>query len=401
MRGLTLSIIRRVSLFWLIIGQVSAETDTGNNQQTVAETFSLQQRYGSTCLEIVTEDLDEGTCVHRDPVNPAKCYPRNRAALVNCNNDKPEQLWVYSFDTKRVHDSAYPASMCLSRMVASVELWPCISDVHGQTWSFDQVGLLTSSADFEGRGSYLYLLKGYSSVVQPLQFKYLYFGQWDCYRSPVDGELKCDKDGFGDNVIWKPEPEPEPEAEPDPEPVDWGEKPTDLYWLSERVTNDIKIIARESRYCLALDMPEQCETGELTGEACYEGVSVIMKPCSGREDRIWQHDVTTKRLFNKLAGYTYCLTWLNNKLSMKSCFAGGSIIQKWYFARGRNQVSFDYKRLRYITARKQYDFQKVLEVPDLPQWQEFELEYQLQPGTSPNQGCGTDPVTGNPMEQCP
>lgn len=403
MRRLRLPTICQISILLSLSLPILAETDEGSGQQTIADRFLLQQRYGSACMEVTTDELDKGACVHQDPNDPDKCYPRNRAVLANCVSDRPGQQWYFDFGGKQVHNNAYPESMCLSRMVDSVELWPCISGIPGQVWTFDQAGLLTSKVDFEGRGSYLHFLKGDSPIIHPLQFKYVYPGQWDCYRSPIDGELQCDKQSFGDNVIWKPEPAPDPEPtlEPKPVPVEWGAKPKDLYWMSGRITGDLKIIARETSYCLGLDMPEECQTGELRGESCYARASVEMRHCSGGGDRIWRYDVGKKRLFNKLAGYTYCLTWLKGKLSLNSCFAGGGKVQNWYFARGRNEVPFGFKRLRYITPRKQYDFQSGLEAPDLPAWQDFELEYQLQPRTAPDQACGVHPVYGTPMAQCP
>lgn len=433
-------------LYFLSSAVVAAPTD--DEPMTLADTFLLQQRYGSACLEITTSDLDAGTCVHQDPDDSSKCYPRNRAVLTSCNGEKAEQLWTYRYLEKKVRSSAYPDSMCLSRMVDSVELWPCTSGIPGQLWTFDQFGLLSSAVDKDGRGSYLHLLKGDNVVIQPLQFKYLYYGQWQCFLNPSSNEQVCDKSAFGDNVIWLPGNDDDDQNDdqnqdnddnqdgdqnrdddknqnddqkqdddnnqdddqgldddspngdqPQPEPVTWEDKPDDLYWLSDRLTNDLRLSVRETQHCLGLDLPEECESGAVQGELCYVGSAVVVKPCAG-EDRVWRYDLTKRRIFNKLSGYSYCLTWLNDKLSLQGCFAGGAPMQKWYFSRKERNSNVEYKRLRYFSPRKKYDYLNSLVPPALPSWQDFEVEYFLVPRTSPTDGCGLDPVTGKPLTSC-
>ncbi|MCW7556423.1 RICIN domain-containing protein [Endozoicomonas gorgoniicola] len=401
-----------------IISLSVCATPVVGEEPVVADTFVLQQRYGAACLEVTTSDLDWGTCVYQEPDDSSKCYPRNRTALISCDAEKPEQLWTYDFAAKAIHSKAYPVSMCLSRMVDSVELLPCNRTIPGQVWTFDQLGLLSSAVDKDGRGSYLNLLKGDNVVIQPLQFKYVYYGQWQCFLNPANSEKVCSTLEFGDNVIWLPdsgddqeqEPReaPEQEQEQEPEegqipssgPVTWEDKPDNLYWLSEWLTSDLRLSVRESTSCLGLDLPEGCESGVIQGEQCYVGAGVVVKPCDG-DDRIWRFDLVNKRLFNKLAGYSYCLTWMNQKLSLQSCFAGGAIEQKWYFARRDHRAVFDFKQLRFFSLRASYSYLKSLKAPELPPGEEFEVEYSLVPRSSPDESCGLDPVTGSPMSDCP
>ena len=400
----------------LLVLSMSARAAPVPAVDKVTDAFVLQQQHGSACLEITTSELDAGTCVHQDPDDSSKCYPRNRTTLVSCNTDKAEQLWTYDFAAKKLHSKAYPNSMCLSRMVDSVELLPCQSNVSGQLWLFDQAGLLTSAVDKEGRGSYLHLLKGDNVVIQPLQFKYVYSGEWQCFLNPANGKKVCGQSQFGDNVIWLPgtdkdkdkdkdEDEDKDEEKPDkqpspPKPVSWEDRPDNLYWVSDQVTNDIRLSVRGSKSCLGLKLPEVCETVAVKGEQCYVGASVAVKTCEG-DDRVWRHDLVNKRLFNKLAGYSYCLTWQNKKLSLQSCYAGGAVQQKWYFSWEDTWTYGEYKRLRFFSLRASYDYLKFLEAPVLPSWEPFVVEFSLVPRSSAEESCGIDPVTANPLGDCP
>ncbi|AMO57798.1 ricin-type beta-trefoil lectin domain protein [Endozoicomonas montiporae] len=419
-----------ILLWYLLLSAVHAAA-VSSDERVVAEAFVLQQHYGAACLETTTSELDAGTCVHQDPDDSSQCYPRNRTTLVSCHSEKPQQLWTYDFTKKKLHSKAYPDSMCLSRMVESVELLPCQNNIPGQLWLFDDSGVLSSAVDKDDRGSYLHLLKGDNVVIQPLQFKYFYHGQWQCYLSPASGQKICGQSEFGDNVVWQPETDKDKDKDKDketgtepgddkdkdedknknkdkdkdkeqpspPVPVVWEDKP-DFYWVSNRLTRDIRLSVRESTSCLGLSLPEACETGLVKGEPCYAGANVVVKTCEG-DDRIWRHDLVNKRLFNKLAGYSYCLTWLNQKLALQSCFAGGAVHQKWYFAHEETRKPEEYKRLRFFSLPKSYDYLKFLKAPELPSWQSFEVEFSLVPRSSPDESCGYDPLIGTPLDECP
>ena len=406
-------------LFSLILSLLLFAANT--EAEAFAEKFMLQQKEGRSCLTLDVRDDEFSSCVYEDPEKAGLCYPRNRAVLTRCDEGNSSQRWFYDDQKKHLYYQGYSTAMCLSRMVETVEMLPCSDEITGQIWFFNGDRELVSAADREFPQAYLRLLGQDEFDPKPLTFQFVRseMGNKECFKSPLTGAVECalPDDGSVDDKPENPDQEPTEPVEPDPgdksgedpdadndgdkkdqppetdnppelgpgecyqnpetgviicsEPeappaatVDW-DSPHGLFWVSDKLTQDIELTYTVNTVCLEVQQPAACLKNRDYSRACYSGQTVVTATCLGQDQSLWKHDLKTKRIFNKAAGYGYCLTWLQNRLQLMPCFAGTSPAQKWFFGLGTYAAPLERGRLKTAIngGLKPFDYLKVLDLP--------------------------------------
>ena len=404
-------------------------------QQTVAEEgdasllpslyFQLVQQHGASCLGVESVGVEYSSCVYEDPFNEGQCYPRNRAVMRSCEEGKESQLWRYNPQTLQLHHKAYSSGMCLTRMVQTVEMLPCLSPVNSaQQWRFGGEGDLKSSADTVQSGSFLYLLDGSGELFFSLTYRFTPPEIEDslCYLHPVTGERICREtpvvvtpdDGSGSDDesgdLGPPLPdENQPDIDPtpvQPEPDESDDKTaeelkpaTPKYWLSERLSPNLTLKLERSNMCLSVVLPEGCSPveGDEDSKSCLVWDQVDLQPCNGSDEQIWRHDLKTKKIYSVLSGDEFCLTWVDDQVKMLGCFVGNGSAQRWYFSRGgkRSVGQYGFFRSWIYGNRQPYHFMKGLTLPDDVSPENARIKFRLAPGQ--DQECAYHPVTGAPL----
>ncbi|MGI9277138.1 MAG: hypothetical protein ACR2PT_20120 [Endozoicomonas sp.] len=363
----------RIITAWLGLGllltaDVIAETADTNP-------VVLKQQNGSACLTVRVVAAQSHLCAYRDPLNPKTCYPYGRVVLSGCRSSGDGQQWYYDSLNSIIHSTDYSSAMCLTRTVDSLEMIPCVTGSLAQSWQFNADDLLGSALDRATGQSYLQLLDGETFEQLPLV------------------KASLDQSGADD-------PEPPPAQEPEPSVSSWEEVPEGSYWVSGKVTGDLRLQVDGADSCLGMVMPAGCETGRI----CFARAKVQLRQCDFSDNEIWRHDLRTKHLYVKKAGYRFCLTWLHGKLKMFGCFAGGVPAQKWYFARGKTSFSPERGLLRSSAKgiNEPYEYVQSLNRPEqLNKRKPVRLRVEVLPGRNPgSESCGFDPVTGDVLESC-
>jgi hypothetical protein len=168
------------------------------------------------------------------------------------------------------------------------------------------------------------------------------------------------------------------------------------------LTDDLGIVLESPRACLSVQVSQQCLSEAEDARVCYSGAPVELNLCDQGAAQIWSHDLKTKRLFSRVAGYSYCLTWLNETLSIQSCFPGGSPSQKWYFARGKTAAAPERGLLRTMIKgiSEPYSYGKVLKAPHSPDKKKKKSEGIRVRFEWVGSECGFHPVTGVWLGRC-
>lgn len=368
------------------------ESEPTVESEPIANRFLLMQKAGGLCLTIKPAPPESESCIYKDPENGEQCYPSSQAVLEVCEEGRGGQRWLYNFPKKQIYFSGYPSELCLSRMVNGLEMQVCEDGLVAQKWRFDSEGELISLADQQIEGDYLKLLQDESEVRDPLLFKYLGsdMGEERCFKDPVAGKVVCGQQ--------EPTQEDPPNVEPTPPPeltAEWGDRPEE-FWVSEKLTEDLNLVYPVVRSCLSLKLSEQCLSGSMQGAECFSGIQVEMDYCKGNDAQVWRHDLKKKRLFNKLAGYGYCLTWKGQQLKLQGCFAGGAPSQQWYFARGKTEASPERGRLRTVVGglKTPYQYLDDIEFSDDLGVRRGRLRILYEAVSGSGSVCGYHPVTG-------
>ncbi|MGI9283298.1 MAG: ricin-type beta-trefoil lectin domain protein [Endozoicomonas sp.] len=418
-----------------------AEAELSDNNLVVerfANRFFLQQEDGLDCLELDVEGVEFEIYVHQDSEPEGRHYPRNRAVIKPCDENSSSQKWHYNFQKKTIHFQGYSTSMCLSRMIETLEMLPCIGSTNAQIWMFDEQGRLSSATD--GRQG-----KGYITLVDksddpaPLAYRYLEsdMGERRCYKNLHTGQIICEYEAAGPDTDRKPEQgessedseegrsesdweEPEKDAQKPEKPVspeevippeeeeqavlEWEQRPESAFWVSERLTEDILLVNQNPRVCLNARAADNCLSESSNKNSCYSASSIELTACNSQNSQVWRHDLKTKRIFNRAAGYQYCLTWVPGGFSLLPCFPGGSPAQKWYFAKGKTEASLERGQLRTMLngILDPYSYSQALTLP----------KDVIKPKKKKSQAlkihfewlyveCGRHPVTGRWQGDCP
>ena len=427
-------------VFFLFAVQ-QAVTEEGEASPLPILHFQLVQQHGASCLGVASVGVEFSSCVYEDPLNEGQCYPRNRAVLRSCEEGKESQLWRYNPQTLQLHHKEYSSGMCLTRMVQTVEMLPCLSPVNSaQQWRFGDEGGLKSSADTVQSGSFLYLLEGSGELFFSLTYRFSPPAIEDslCYLHPVTGERVCREapidpvtDDQGDSgevdsgnregesgspppdenepdvvpapvqpkpAPVQPEPAPAPE-EPDDKNAEELKPVTPKYWLSDRLSPNLTLKLEKSNLCLSVMLPDGClpVEGDEGSKSCLVWDQVDLQPCNGSGEQVWRHDLKTKKIYSLLSGDEYCLTWVDNKVKMLGCFVGNGSAQRWYFSRGGKQSvgQYGYFRSWIYGNRQPYHFMKGLTLPDELSPENARIKFRLAP--IQNQECAYHPVTGAPL----
>ncbi len=415
----------QAALLILPVSQALAEGES----DTFATTFMLQQKEGQYCLTLDVRDNEFSSCVYQDPEQSGLCYPRNRTVLKSCDEQLETQRWSFDYQKKRIYYQGYSIAMCLSRMVETVEMLPCSDASQGQIWFFNDNEELLTAADAEFPQGYLRLLGQDEFDPKSLTFKFSTadMSERKCFKSPLSGSIECSLPEQPSFPEPEPEPEPDsgeegtsdnkpdqneggkqkpPQEEPAPSPpvrpaVRWDD-PQGLFWVSDKLTQDIEFTYAINTICLQVEEPLACLKNNDYSRECYSGQRVTTATCFGQDESLWKHDLKTKRIFNKSAGYRYCLTWLQNQLLLMPCFAGISPVQKWYFGLGNTSASLERGRLKSSAqgALYPFDYQQVLDLP---------LSYGSTSGINGERSvryepfgelCGFEPVEGKWTGDC-
>ncbi|WP_062262027.1 hypothetical protein [Endozoicomonas arenosclerae] len=399
---------------------------------------SLEQVNSLDCLELEVKGIEFKTCVSVDSEPEGLCYPRNRVVIKPCDETSESQKWHYNFQKKTVHYPGYSTSMCLSRMIETLEVLPCIEATSAQLWLFDEQGRMFSAVDGQEKKSFLSLIDK-SDDPAPLAYRYLEsdMGERRCYKNLHTGQIVCEYESSEPDPDTKPEPKPEEseadeartgdepvvpeeeeeEARPEkpipPEvitpPVEeepvlgWEDKPEEAFWVSERVTEDLILTHDNPKVCMQVKGLDNCLSESVDKNSCYAAAPIELTTCDGQVGQIWRHDLQTKRVFNRAAGYRFCLTWGQEVLSLLPCFPGGSPSQKWYFAQGKTQASLERGQLRTMLngIREPYSFHQALKLPSVDakpgkkKTQSLRIRFEWLQG-----GCGWHPVTGYWQGEC-
>lgn len=429
----------------MVTCQVAMAEDAGDKQVFSTLPFQLVQQHGSSCMQVVSKDFELNSCIYNDPVT-GKCYSRNRAVMKSCVEGAEEQNWFHDSELKRLHLSGYPRELCLTRMVRSVEMQPCIKEGNiAQQWYFTEDGLLKSLADTRESGSFLYAVENQELTLFHLKYQFtapdLESGQ--CYVHPVTRILVCTEgdnqsageesgeggennsgEGRADNAVDDSPLAPEPPSEEsnssgddseegsdngasDQKPDDdkSGEtivddqeppkKPKPKYWLSKRLTPLLSLQGAKGR-CLSLMLPDGCSPSadDESSRACLEGVSVNPAYCMVSETQQWQLDLKTQKIYNSLSGYDLCLTLKNNGLFMEGCFVNAEDGQRWYFSKG-GRGSYGQQgllRTRVNGLRTPYLYTERLSLPAGMSSSAARLKYEIVPNQSVK--CFHHPLTG-------
>ena len=336
----------------------------------------LKQQNGAACMTVQVSEAQRHLCTYRDPLNPKKCYPYSKVALSDCLTSGSRQQWYYDNQNNILHSTDYSSAMCLTRTVDTLEMIPCVTGSSAQMWRFKPDDVLESALDRSVGRSYLPLISG---------------GTYE--QLPIVREL-FERSGRGES-----DPPPDPDEDSGSE-LSWEDVPEDSHWVSQKVTGDLRLRVDGADSCLGLIMPDNCETGR----SCFARAKVRLRQCGYSEDEIWRHDLRSKHLFVKRAGYRFCLTWLHGKLTMFGCFAGGVPAQKWYFARGRTPASSERGLLRSENKgiNEPYEYIQSLNRPlELNPRRRVRVRVELVPGrASDRTGCGYNPVTGDELLDC-
>ncbi|WP_257279819.1 RICIN domain-containing protein [Endozoicomonas sp. ISHI1] len=162
-----------------------------------------------------------------------------------------------------------------------------------------------------------------------------------CYKNLHTGQIICESE-------QKPGNDQEPESVQEKvQPVlSWEERPEGAFWVSERLTEDILLVNQSPRFCLGVRAAEKCLYESPDKSSCYSSTPIELAACESQSNQVWRHDLLTKRIFNRAAGYRYCLTRYPEGFSLLPCFPGGSPSQRWYFARGKSASSPEIGQLR-------------------------------------------------------
>ncbi|WP_448217952.1 RICIN domain-containing protein [Endozoicomonas sp. 2B-B] len=395
-----------------------------------ANQFFLQKEGASYCPGLDVEGDESTTCVHQNPEQKRLCYPGNRAVIKPCDDNSPFQKWYYDFQRKTIHYQGFAASMCLSRMIDTLAMLPCIESTSAQIWLFDEQGRLSNATDRQQENGYIALLDK-SEDPAPLLYRYLeadmgerrryknlHTGQTVCEfeREPVNDqgrepgeekeaseqEIKPEKPLPPEETV--PPEEAQPEEEKVPPVLSWEERPERAFWVSERLTEDILLVNQNLRLCLGVSAAERCLSESPDMSSCYSSTSIELGTCDSQNSQVWRHDLLTKRIFNRAAGYRYCLTWLPGSFSLLPCFPGGSPSQKWYFARGKTPASPERGRLRTMLngGLDPYSYTEALTLPITVNEQKKKKPKELKVYFEWLLGrCGRHPVTGVWLDDCP
>ncbi|WP_194842491.1 hypothetical protein [Endozoicomonas sp. OPT23] len=399
----------------------------------------LKQKGGQYCLALDVKADEFSSCVFQDPDDNGLCYPRNRAVLKICDEQADAQRWSFNYQKKRIYYQGYSTAMCLSRMVETVEMLPCSDSSQGQIWFFNESEALVTAADTEFPLGYLRLLGQDEFDPKSLGFVFSSadMGKRECFRSPLSGSIECALSGAADvpekNDVSEPgnseegsssgndsgqsddsekgvdsEKPTNEESAPDDTPapperpaISWDD-PQGLFWISDKLTQDMELTYTVNNICLQVEEPISCLQNNDYDRTCYSGRKMMTATCLGQDESLWKHDLKTKRIYNKAAGYGYCLTWVQNHFLLLPCFAGGSPAQKWYFGLGTNGKPLEYGRLKSSAQGALYPFD-YLKVLDLP------LSYGSASGVSKDRSvkyepfgelCGFEPIEGKWTGDC-
>ena len=405
-----------LSLLLLLIGQSVADDEAGQ----FATEFMLQQKEGSYCLTLDVRDDEFSSCVYQDQTSGGLCYPRNRAVLASCDEESDAQRWSYDYQKKQIYYHGYSSWMCLSRMVETVEMLPCSNEIQGQIWLFNEDAELASAADREFPQAYLKLLGRDEFDPRPLTFHFLAadMGEGECFKSPLTGIVECARSeeteaDTGGETPDSPETNPNdsdqggpavddsPPSPPVRPAVSW-DNPYGLFWVSDKLTQDMELTYTVNNVCLEVEEPAACLKSNDYSRECYSGQRVRTATCLGQDNSLWKHDLKTKRIFNKAAGYSYCLSWLQNHFLLLPCFAGTSPAQKWFFGLGTYAAPLERGQLKSSShgALKPFDYLKALDLP---------LSYGSASGVKSERSvhyesfgelCGYEPIEGKWTGDC-
>ena len=427
----------------VVLSQGAVAEDTENKQVFSNLPFQLIQQYGSSCMEVESKGFELNACIYDDPVS-GRCYARNRAVMKPCAEGLEAQNWFYDPELRRLHLSGYSRTMCLTRMVRSVEMQPCIKEGNvAQQWYFSEEGLLKSQADTKESGSFIYAVENQDLTLFHLKYQFtapdLEPGQ--CYVHPVTREQSCAKDiqdgverdssgevensaietdvsgDINNDPLLEPEPSPKendsvaddsnPESSEDhsagnrADDLKPPEKPRPQYWLSRRLTPWLTLQTTGSR-CLALKLPEGCFPSGDNGESrvCLGGAEVEVTHCLASAGQQWQHDLQTKKIYNRLSGYDLCLTLRDKGVSMEGCYVNAEDSQRWYFSMG-GKVSYGQRGLLRTMVnglRTPYLYtEKLNQLPaPAPDPDSRKLKFRITPDQP--EGCFYHPVTGAKLE---
>ena len=402
--------------WWLLMSMLTSQfviaEGAGNAKVFLNLPFQLVQQYGSSCMQVESKEAELDSCIYVDPVS-GLCLSRNRAVMKSCVKGAEEQNWYYDHELKHLHLSGYSGALCLTRMVRSVEMLPCKKEGSvAQQWFFNEEGLLKSIADTRESGSYLYAVENQELTLFHLKYQFTVpdLGSGQCYTHPVTRVLVCtegektaeeetdqgDEDsagGGGDNHQNSGSNDGAGENNAnDQEPP---KKPRPKYWLSRRLTPLLSLQMTGER-CLSLMMPDSCSPApdDETSQACLEGVSVNVTDCSASNVQKWQHDLQTKKIYNKLSGYGLCLTLKKNGLFMEGCFVNAEDSQRWYFSRGGKGSYGQKGMLRTMVngLKTPYLYIRRIDLPAGMAAETGRLKYKIAP--SQPEGCFYHPVTG-------
>ncbi|WP_152558492.1 ricin-type beta-trefoil lectin domain protein [Endozoicomonas numazuensis] len=427
--------------FWtfLIFFSSTSKAEVSDNNLVVerfANRFFLQQEDSLDCLQIDVEGIEFEACVHQDPEPGSVCYPRNRAVIKPCDESSSAQKWHYNFQKKTIHFQGYATSMCLSRMIETLEMLPCIESTRAQIWTFDEQGRLSNALDGQQKSSYMALIDKSDDPV-PLAYRYLEsdMGERRCYKNLNTGQIVCEYEEAEPGRDRKPDQEEEksdseekganrgdeePVEEPQPDKprlpeeeapaeeiqpaLEWEERSEGAFWVSERLTEDVMLVNQHPRVCLNAEAAESCLSEATDKSRCYSAASIALTACDSHGSQVWRHDLKTKRIFNRAAGYRYCLTWVPGGFSLLPCFPGGSPSQKWYFARGKTEASLERGRLRTMLngIQNPYSYVQALSLPEgISKPKKKNLQALKVHFERLYAECGWNPVTGSWQGYCP
>ena len=422
---------------WLLVGIVACQVvnaeDAGDGQTFSDLPFQLVQQHGSSCMQVESKDFELNSCVYNDPVS-GKCFLRNRAIMKSCVEGSEEQNWFHDPELKHLHLSGFPRELCLTRMVRSVEMQPCVKEGNvAQQWYFTKEGLLKSLADTNDSGSFLYSVENQELTLFHLKYQFAApdLGAGQCYVHPVTRSMVCTQGGSrsgedgnqnndernsetNEDTPIGPEPPPENEGSSDKDSEEDSQdgtdengggstaddqeppkKPKPRYWLSKRLTPLLSLQGAGSR-CLSLMMPDGCSpsANDESSRVCLEGAPVNLSYCSASDTQQWQLDLQTQKIYNNQSGYDLCLTLKNSGLFMEECFVNAEDRQRWYFSKG-GRGSYGQKgmlRTRVNGLQTPYLYIDRLNLPAEASSTVRGLKYEIVPDQPAN--CFHHPLTG-------
>lgn len=361
--------------FFLLI-MISGENTYGADEvesPVYARNFLLKQKDTGQCL-VVMDEL-EG-CHSEAGRLMDSCVNSNRVMFSECDEENPEQRWMFDFQNKRIHSLKRKGDLCLTRLWKNLSMDICQPGNLQQLWLFNQQDQLYSRVDSPGSPAFVKLLQGSTDALSPVTFNFVESetGDDQCYLSPFTGRLECSGFEVDEEALKQQE-------------VEFWHWSGHWSWQPERIklTEDLKLGDFKNNRCLAVT---QCHMDSVGQYDCFGGAKVQVSACQSVSHQVWRYDLVGKRLFNKQAGEQFCLSWLSGKLTLEHCLTGSDGSQKWYFAQGKGSKYPERGQLRWFSNPNEHcDYVKALDFDPI-------VKFEILKKDSQGKGCGYNPIDG-------